>query len=102
MNAVGLAQRVLAGFSRAVRRVDSPPLDGHPRAHDHRCGPVNPERGTVGLSSTVETLNQDGRWVPGRWINGDETQHNNRTGYETDGVSMRSFGIYGYSVFQRN
>ena len=64
--------------------------------------PVNPERGTVGLSSTVETLNQDGRWVPGRWINGDETQHNNRTGYETNGVSMRSFGIYGYSVFQRN
>ena len=63
--------------------------------------PVNPERGTVVLSSTVETLYRDGRWVPGRWMNGDETQHNARQGLENSGVSMRSFGIYGYSVFQR-
>jgi hypothetical protein len=64
--------------------------------------PVHPERGTVVLSSTVETLYRDGRWVPGRWFNGDETQHNNRTGLENSGVTMRSFGIHGYSVFQRN
>jgi hypothetical protein len=63
--------------------------------------PVNPERGTVVLSSTVETLYRDGRWVPGRWMNGDETQHNARSGLENSGVSMGSFGIYGYSVFQR-
>jgi hypothetical protein len=63
--------------------------------------PTDPSKGTVVLSSTVETLYQDGHWVPGRWLNGDETQHNARTGLENSGLYMGSFGIYGYSVFQR-
>jgi hypothetical protein len=55
----------------------------------------------VVLGSTVETMYQDGHWVPGRWMNGDETQHNSRQGLEESPISMGSFGIYGYSVFQR-
>jgi hypothetical protein len=63
--------------------------------------PTDPAKGTVVLGSTVETMYQDGHWVPGRWVNGDETQHNSRQGLETSPISMGSFGIYGYSVFQR-
>jgi hypothetical protein len=64
--------------------------------------PNDPAKGKVILSSTVETINQDGKWLPGRWINGDETSHNTRTDLDTSGVYMRTFGVYGYSVFQRN
>jgi uncharacterized membrane protein YgcG len=63
--------------------------------------PTDPSKGTVVLGSTVETMYQDGHWVPGRWMNGDETQHNSRQGLEESPISMGSFGIYGYSVFQR-
>ena len=63
--------------------------------------PNNPSRGKVILSSTVETINQDGKWLPGRWINGDETAHNTRGDMESTGVYLRTFGVYGYSVFQR-
>ena len=64
--------------------------------------PNDPARGKVVLSSTVETINQDGKWLPGRWINGDETAHNTRGNPEDPGFYMRTFGVYGYSVFQRN
>jgi len=64
--------------------------------------PNDPSKGEVVLSSTVETINQDGRWLPGRWINGDETAHNTRGNLQDQGVYMGSFGVYGYSVFQRN
>jgi len=63
--------------------------------------PTDPAKGTVVLGSTVETMYQDGHWVPGRWMNGDETQHNSRQGLENSPIYMGSFGIYGYSVFQR-
>lgn len=63
--------------------------------------PNDSSKGKVILSSTVETINQDGKWLPGRWINGDETAHNTRSNMEEQGVYMRNFGIYGYSVFQR-
>ena len=63
--------------------------------------PNDPARGKVVLSSTVETINQNGQWLPGRWINGDETAHNTRGDLEGSGVYMRTFGVYGYSVFQR-
>jgi hypothetical protein len=65
--------------------------------------PNDPARGKVILSSTVETINENGQWLPGRWLNGDETQHNNndRVNLEVSGVYMRTFGVYGYSVFQR-
>ena len=63
--------------------------------------PNDPSRGKVVLSSTVETINQDGKWLPGRWLNGDETAHNTRVDPEQAGVYLRTFGIYGYSVFQR-
>jgi hypothetical protein len=64
--------------------------------------PNDPTRGNVVLSSTVETINQDGKWLPGRWLNGDETAHNTRSSPEDSGIYMRNFGVYGYSVFQRN
>ena len=63
--------------------------------------PKDPAKGKVILSSTVETINQDGHWLPGRWINGDETAHNTRSNPEDPGLYLRTFGIYGYSVFQR-
>ena len=63
--------------------------------------PNDPARGRVVLSSTVETLRRDGRWLPGRWLNGDETAHNTRGDPAQDGVYLRAFGIYRYSVFQR-
>jgi hypothetical protein len=58
-------------------------------------------RGKVVLSRTVETIHRDDRWLPGRWLNGDETAHNTRVDPEQAGVYLRTFGIYGYSVFQR-
>ena len=63
--------------------------------------PNDPARGNVILSSTVETINQDGKMLPGRWINGDETAHNTRSSPGDSGIYMRTFGVYGYSVFQR-
>jgi hypothetical protein len=63
--------------------------------------PNDPAKGQVVLSSTVETLNQNGQWLPGRWINGDETAHNTRSDPQGSGIYMRNFGVYGYSFFQR-
>jgi hypothetical protein len=51
---------------------------------------------TVRLASYVEGILADGRWVPGRWLNGDETGHHTRWPY------MRSFGIYRIKVYQRD
>ena len=62
----------------------------------------DPARGKVVLSSTIETINQNGQWLPGRWLNGDETSNNMRTDPENPGIYMGTFGVYGYSVFQRN
>ena len=65
-------------------------------------GPMNvtftpnaPERGSVVMGSFDETLYVDGRWVAGRRLNGDETRNNTRW------PGMGSFGIYRYTVFQR-
>ena len=55
-----------------------------------------PGQGTVALGSVDETMLVDGRWVPGRRLNGDETDHNRRW------PAMRSFGIYRYTVFRRD
>jgi len=63
--------------------------------------PNDPSRGKVVLSSTVEAIHRDDHWLPGRWINGDETAHNTRSDPEGSGIYMRTFGVYGYSVFQR-
>jgi len=63
--------------------------------------PNDPARGQVILSSTIETLKENGQWLPGRWLNGDETAHNTRSNPEDSGLYLRTFGIYGYSVFQR-
>jgi hypothetical protein len=57
--------------------------------------PNTPERGGVVLGSFDETLRADGRWVAGRRLNGDETRNNTRW------PSMASFGVYRYTVFQR-
>jgi hypothetical protein len=64
--------------------------------------PNEPARGKVVLSQTVESINQDGKWLPGRWLNGDETAHNTRSDPAGSGIYLRTFGVYGYSVFQRN
>jgi len=63
--------------------------------------PNDPSLGKVVLSSTVETIHRDDHWLPGRWLNGDETAHNTRSDPEGSGIYMRTFGVYGYSVFQR-
>jgi hypothetical protein len=47
------------------------------------------------MGSFDETLYVNGRWVAGRRLNGDETGNNTRW------PGMGSFGIYRYSVFQR-
>jgi len=57
--------------------------------------PNTPGRGTVVLGSFDESMNDNGRWVPGRRLNGDETDHDRRW------PGMNSFGIYRYRVFQR-
>ena len=54
-----------------------------------------PELGLVALGSFDQSMNMDGHWVPGRRLNGDETDHDRRW------QNMRSFGIYRYTVFQR-
>jgi hypothetical protein len=51
--------------------------------------------GNVVLGSFDESTLVDGRWVPGRRLNGDETDHNRRW------QNLRVFGIYRYTVFQR-
>lgn len=50
----------------------------------------------VVLGSFDETTLVDGRWVPGRRLNGDETDHNRRW------QGMRAFGIYRYTIFRRD
>jgi hypothetical protein len=57
--------------------------------------PNTPGPGSVVLGSFDETMLVDGRWMPGRRLNGDETGHNNRW------PGMGSFGIYHYTVFRR-
>ena len=57
--------------------------------------PNSPERGSAVMGSFDEALNVDGRWVAGRRLNGDETSNNKN--WQT----MGSFGIYHYTVFQR-
>jgi hypothetical protein len=49
--------------------------------------------GGVVLGSFDESMLVDGRWVPGRRLNGDETDHNRRW------QNLRSYGIYRYTVF---
>jgi hypothetical protein len=58
--------------------------------------PNSPGQGQVVLGSFDEATLVDGRWVPGRRLNGDETDHDRRW------PAMRSFGIYRYTVFQRD
>jgi hypothetical protein len=58
--------------------------------------PDNPAAGTTQLASFDESIYVDGRWVPGRRLNGDETAHNSRW------PAMPSFGIYRYRVYQRD
>jgi len=56
--------------------------------------PNTPMPGSVVLRSLDESINVDGRWLPGRRLNGDETGNNTRWG-------VPSFGIWRYTVFQR-
>jgi hypothetical protein len=56
--------------------------------------PNTPGPNTVRLASYRESILADGRWVPGRWLNGDETDHHRRWPY------MRSFGIYRVKVYR--
>jgi hypothetical protein len=58
--------------------------------------PNTPGSGIVQLASLDESLYLDGRWVPGRRLNGDETGHNSRW------PAMRSFGIYRYRIYPRD
>jgi hypothetical protein len=58
--------------------------------------PNTPAPGKVVLGSFDETMLVNGRWVPGRRLNGDETDHNRRW------QNMRTFGIYRYTVFRRD
>jgi hypothetical protein len=57
--------------------------------------PNSPDKGSIVLGSFDETLNRNGRWVAGRRLNGDETGNNTRW------PGMGSFGIYHYTLFQR-
>jgi hypothetical protein len=57
--------------------------------------PNSPERGSVVLGSFDEAINVNGRWMPGRRLNGDETGNN------TSWPGMGAFGIYHYTLFQR-
>jgi len=57
--------------------------------------PNTPGRGNVVLGSFDESMNDNGRWVAGRRLNGDETDHDRRW------PGMNSFGIYRYTVLQR-
>jgi hypothetical protein len=57
--------------------------------------PVTSGDGKVVLGSFDESIFADGRWAPGRRLNGDETDHDRRW------QNMRSFGIYRYTLFQR-
>lgn len=57
--------------------------------------PNAPERGNVVLGSFDEALRVNGRWVAGRRLNGDETGNNTRW------PAMNTFGIYHFTVFQR-
>jgi hypothetical protein len=58
--------------------------------------PNSPSSGTTQLASFDASMYVDGRWVPGRRLNGDETAHNSRW------PAMPSFGIYRYRVYQRD
>lgn len=58
--------------------------------------PNTPGPQTVRLGSFDESMLVEGRWIPGRRLNGDETDHDRRW------PSMRSFGIYRYTVYRRD
>jgi hypothetical protein len=55
---------------------------------------ANPQ--TVRLGSFDESMYVDGRWVAGRRLNGDETDHDRRW------PNMGSFGVYCYRIYQRD
>jgi hypothetical protein len=58
--------------------------------------PTNtPAPGRVIMGIFEESIYRDGRWLPGRRLNGDDTANNMRW------QNMPSFGIYHYVVFQR-
>jgi hypothetical protein len=57
---------------------------------------IAPAPGTTTLMASYdEAMLVDGRWVPGRRLNGDETGHNSRMPF------MWNFGIYRYRVYQQ-
>ena len=51
---------------------------------------------TVRLLSCKEIMLQDGKWIPGRQLNGDETEHNRRWPF------FRPLGIYRVKVYRRD
>jgi hypothetical protein len=55
--------------------------------------PVVPGRGSASLASFDEAIYANGRWVPGRRLNGDETNNNKRW------PSMAGFGIYRIKLY---
>ena len=52
-----------------------------------------PGRSAVSLASFDESIYFNGRWVPGRRLNGDETNNNKRW------PSMAGFGIYRVKLY---
>jgi hypothetical protein len=67
---------------------------GGPMSVTFTANTPNPQ--TVRLGSFDESMYVDGRWVAGRRLNGDETDHDRRW------PSMNSFSIYRYRVYQRD
>ena len=77
-------------------------INASPGAYVFVAGPANvtftpntTNPGNVVLGSFDESTLVDSRWVPGRRLNGDETDHNRRW------QNLRAFGIYSYTVFLR-
>jgi hypothetical protein len=83
------------GLSR-VARPDCGLAIGAPQALSVNFTPNIPGQTKVVLGSFDEIPLVNGRWVPGRRLNGDETDHSRHW------QNMRTFGIYRYPVFRRD
>ncbi|MGO9114357.1 MAG: DUF5597 domain-containing protein [Thermoguttaceae bacterium] len=104
---VGRSSGFGGGFGGAAAVANASParfvIHSGPGAYVFVGGPMSvkftastPGQGTVVLGSLDESMLVNGRWVRGRRLNGDETDHNRRW------QGMRSFGIYRYTVFRRD
>lgn len=58
--------------------------------------PITPGPALVGLRSVDEGTYDDGKWIPGRRLNGDETDQGHKWRFSPSGISIQRCTVYRY------